>query len=223
MPRASSVSGQMRRTLGTMGWDLPLFATATAMDQGGRLVLNLVAAVVLGPALFGTWVILALLLQYAGLTEVLRLAGGGYLLWLAVNALRSALQDTDAAPAPRTGGATGLAYFSKGLAIHLTNPKSVFAWVAIIAIGVTPQSPTWTAFAIVGGCWLMGMVIFGGFALVFSTPRMAGAYGRFSRVIRLPYRVDPDRVEARMTDGVLQIELHRPDEDKPRRVRINAN
>jgi HSP20 family protein len=48
-------------------------------------------------------------------------------------------------------------------------------------------------------------------------------FGRFSRVIRLPYRVDPDRVEARMSDGVLQIELHRPEEDKPRRVRINAS
>jgi O-antigen/teichoic acid export membrane protein len=65
MPRAGSVTGQMRRTLGAMGWDLPLFATATALDQGGRLALNLIAAVVLGPETFGTWVILTLLLQYA--------------------------------------------------------------------------------------------------------------------------------------------------------------
>jgi HSP20 family protein len=47
-------------------------------------------------------------------------------------------------------------------------------------------------------------------------------YGRFSRVIQLPFKVDPDRVEARLQDGVLQIELHRPEADKPRRVQINA-
>ena len=53
--------------------------------------------------------------------------------------------------------------------------------------------------------------------------RRERAYGRFSRVIQLPYRVDPDRVEARMTDGVLQIELQRPEADRPRRVQITAN
>lgn len=53
--------------------------------------------------------------------------------------------------------------------------------------------------------------------------RRERAYGRFSRVIQLPYRVDPDRVEARMTDGVLSIELRRPEADRPRRVQITAN
>ena len=52
--------------------------------------------------------------------------------------------------------------------------------------------------------------------------RRERAYGRFSRVIQLPFRVDPDRVEARLQDGVLQIELHRPEADKPRRVQIKA-
>ena len=52
--------------------------------------------------------------------------------------------------------------------------------------------------------------------------RRERAYGRFSRVIQLPFRVDRDRVEARLQDGVLQIELHRPEADKPRRVQIKA-
>lgn len=48
------------------------------------------------------------------------------------------------------------------------------------------------------------------------------AFGRFSRSIRLPYRVNPENVEARFEHGVLQIELHRPEEDKPRRIDIKA-
>jgi HSP20 family protein len=52
--------------------------------------------------------------------------------------------------------------------------------------------------------------------------RRERGHGRFSRAIRLPYRVDPERVEARLSDGVLEIELHRPEEDKPRRIEIKA-
>lgn len=47
-------------------------------------------------------------------------------------------------------------------------------------------------------------------------------YGRFSRAIQLPYRVDSERVEARFRDGVLEVELYRPEEDKPRRIEIKA-
>lgn len=52
--------------------------------------------------------------------------------------------------------------------------------------------------------------------------RRERGYGRFSRIVRLPYRVDPSKVEARFENGVLQIELRRPDEDKPRRIEIKA-
>jgi HSP20 family protein len=52
--------------------------------------------------------------------------------------------------------------------------------------------------------------------------RRERGFGRFSRVIRLPYRVDAENVEARFDDGVLQIELHRPEDDKPRRIEIKA-
>lgn len=46
--------------------------------------------------------------------------------------------------------------------------------------------------------------------------------GEFVRNIALPFRVDPERVEANMQDGVLRISLHRPEEDKPRRIKISG-
>ncbi|NNC36473.1 MAG: Hsp20/alpha crystallin family protein [Hyphomonadaceae bacterium] len=46
--------------------------------------------------------------------------------------------------------------------------------------------------------------------------------GQFARTIDLPYRADPDTVEARFKDGVLEIEMRRPEEDKPRRITVNA-
>lgn len=47
-------------------------------------------------------------------------------------------------------------------------------------------------------------------------------YGAFSRVLRLPFRVDPDKVRARFQDGLLEIELERPEAEKPRRIRISS-
>ena len=46
--------------------------------------------------------------------------------------------------------------------------------------------------------------------------------GEFVRNISLPFRVDPDRVEATVQDGVLRISLHRPEQDKPKRIKVSA-
>ena len=48
-------------------------------------------------------------------------------------------------------------------------------------------------------------------------------YGDFSRSIKLPYRVDPDKVEAKFKNGVLTINLDRPEEEKPKKITISCN
>jgi HSP20 family protein len=46
--------------------------------------------------------------------------------------------------------------------------------------------------------------------------------GRFSRTLQLPYRIDPERIEAQLENGVLRLSLPRPEEDKPRRIAIQG-
>lgn len=53
--------------------------------------------------------------------------------------------------------------------------------------------------------------------------RRERVYGAFSRVVRLPFRVDPDKVEARFRAGLLEVLLQRPDADKPRRIAIKSS
>lgn len=52
--------------------------------------------------------------------------------------------------------------------------------------------------------------------------RRERAYGRFSRAIRLPFAAADDKVEARMTNGVLRIVVARPEAAKPKRIAIRA-
>lgn len=47
--------------------------------------------------------------------------------------------------------------------------------------------------------------------------------GSFARTVELPFRVDPEKVEARFSNGVLVVEMQRPEQDRPRRIAINAN
>lgn len=44
----------------------------------------------------------------------------------------------------------------------------------------------------------------------------------FTRHIELPFRVDPDKVEARLKRGVIEIEVKRPETEKPRRISISS-
>ena len=47
--------------------------------------------------------------------------------------------------------------------------------------------------------------------------------GRFSRSIRLPFRVEPTGVEASYSKGILTIQLPMAAEDKPRKIAVKAS
>jgi HSP20 family protein len=63
-----------------------------------------------------------------------------------------------------------------------------------------------------------------GDTLTFSGKRAAGEEESmsFTRTVNLPYRVDPDRTQARCTDGILSIALERPEAERPRSISVNA-
>jgi HSP20 family protein len=52
--------------------------------------------------------------------------------------------------------------------------------------------------------------------------RRERAYGTFARTIQLPFRVDPDKVQARYQNGMLEIELERLEADRPKKIQIRA-
>lgn len=49
------------------------------------------------------------------------------------------------------------------------------------------------------------------------------ACGDFSRTIRLPYNIDPEKVEASFERGILNVKLGRAEADKPRKISIHSN
>ena len=50
--------------------------------------------------------------------------------------------------------------------------------------------------------------------------RMERAHGPFSRTITLPFRIDADKAAAKFERGIVTLTLPRPEEDKPRHIKV---
>lgn len=160
-----------------------------AMNQGRQAALTLAAGVVTGSVFWGTMAatgISAVLTRYAEALIVLRVFGGFYLLFLAFKAGSAALtSDEQAATRAETEGSASsrLALYRRGLLMHLSNPKAVLAWIALVALGLGPDASWRDILAILGGCTVLSVTIFCGYAVVFSTAPMVRFYRRARRWI----------------------------------------
>lgn len=154
---------------------------STSISDGRRAGLAMAAGVFAGSftwAMAASIGLAALLTQYAGFLQIVKIAGGLYLLYLAAKAFRSASRKDDQI-LPATGNPERRSLrriFLLGYAIHLTNPKAIFAWVAIISLGLPANASAQAVDFIVGGCLLTGMTVFTGYAILFSTARAFRVY-----------------------------------------------
>ena len=53
--------------------------------------------------------------------------------------------------------------------------------------------------------------------------RRERAYGSFRRAFNLHYHVNPEKIRAKFNDGVLRIEVPKPEEEKPKQVTVNVD
>ena len=156
----------------------------TAMNKGRRPGLALAIGVVAGSITWGICVALGLaglLQKYPNVFLILKTLGGCYFLWLAYRSIRSSFRGASSIGTKATMEESVpikpyKKYFLQGLGIHLTNPKAIFVWIGIIALGMPPEAPSYIAPLIVAGCAFLGMLIFTTYALVFSTQPMVRLY-----------------------------------------------
>lgn len=160
---------------------------ATSMNEGRSSGLTLAAGVTAGSL---TWGILAavgisaLLAAYAPALLAIKIAGGFYLLYLAYRSARSALSRHEPAAAARPYvEVTHRRTFGRGYLMHLTNPKAILNWTAIMALGLSPDVPTSAIIAMLAGCFAISLGFNCIYALIFSTEAMARGYRRMRRGI----------------------------------------
>lgn len=57
--------------------------------------------------------------------------------------------------------------------------------------------------------------------MVFPYIRKERNFGSFKKTVVLPYRVDPNKIEANMKEGILTVKLIRAEETKPKKIEIH--
>lgn len=159
---------------------------STSMTHGRKAGMTIALGIFAGSM---TWACaaalgLATLLQtYATALEILKLLGGLYLLYLAYKAFRAARSDVALPAAVSAAKISTRSLLWRGYGIHVTNPKAIFAWLAIITLGMPQGAPASVAGLIIGGCMIMGFLTFMGYAALFSTPHALKVYKSLRRWI----------------------------------------
>jgi threonine/homoserine/homoserine lactone efflux protein len=158
----------------------------TAMKKGRAPALAMASGVVVSSMIWACLAaagILTLLATFAELLFALKIIGGLYLLWLAFKAGKSALKPVSPAQDPATtqypAGYTTM--FRQGILMHITNPKAILTWVAIMSVALKPGAASASLPAIVLGCAAICITVFSGYAVLFSTALMIGLYRKIQR------------------------------------------
>ncbi|MEO0328521.1 MAG: LysE family translocator [Pseudomonadota bacterium] len=104
--------------------------------------------------------------------SILKLLGGMYLLWLAYNSARSAASSA----ATKIAFVAERGYFRRGLLLNLSNPKAVFAWMAVLTLGLGNTSQVHHVVVATGLCMVVGLFIYVSYAFLFSTSGAMAIY-----------------------------------------------
>ena len=160
-----------------------LSIAGTAMSRGRSYSLSIALGILFGSASWGIAAALgvsALMLANAWVFEVIRYIGAAYLLFLAFKAMKPAIKP-GAAGQERAIGGSHRTVFVKGALIHLTNPKAILSWGAVYAIvmplGATTGDLLYTFALLYAG----SIMVFIGYAFLFSTPPLVRAYRKARR------------------------------------------
>ena len=155
-----------------------------ASTSGRRAALTFAAGVMSGSLFWAMLAALGLsaaLTAYSGFLLAVKICGGVYLLWLAFKSGRSAWR-----PPVRASSANALEQgmqrlYARGALLHLTNPKAILVWMSVAALGSSTGKEPTQMLTVVAGCLCIGMVVFGGYALLFSMPSARRIYTRIQR------------------------------------------
>lgn len=124
-----------------------------------------------------------LLSRFAEISLILKIVGGGYLIWIGFKTLRAALQKSDLQVAKGEGGKPLFHYYRRGFLVIMSNPKAILFWLSVMSLVLKPGAPAWVGIAIVAGCTALSIGWYGLLALLFSTEVVLGFYRRARRMI----------------------------------------
>ena len=159
-----------------------LAIAGTSMGTGRASGLSLASGITTGSLMWSVSAALglgAVMLANAWMFEVVRYFGAAYLMFLAYKSARSALSRKDIATKPMTGSKSRL--FTKGLLLHVTNPKAILFFGSLYSLGIPVGSSIGDLAIVIIAVGIQSVLIFHGYAILFSSKAMIRVYLRLRR------------------------------------------
>lgn len=160
-----------------------LAIAGTSMKSGRRQGVAIASGIMTGSLLWSisaAFGLGAVMLANAWAFEVLRYFGAGYLLFLAYKSASSAFKTSSAKVQGILIHSTRAAY-TKGLMLHLTNPKAILFFGSLFSIGVPAHSSIEALVVVIAAVGFQSFLIFHGYALLFSNGAVTAGYARLRR------------------------------------------
>ena len=121
--------------------------------------------------------------EYANFLYILKILGGVYFLYLAYKSFKFSFDVNSKKTDFTLKAGSNISYFLSGLLMHLLNPKAIAVWIAIIAIALPNNAQNTSIFLPVIVCLPFGILVFVGYAFIFSSKSVVHKYFDFKKYI----------------------------------------
>ncbi|QQA42421.1 LysE family translocator [Pelagovum pacificum] len=149
----------------------PALWTCVGIGMGAMLIAVL--------TVFGFATILA---EWRAAMVAVKIIGAGYLAWLAWGAFRKALSPPPPPSVATTELAGGtLSRIGAGFLFQIGNPKAIFFWIAVAAVGSLQTISAASVALFLAGAFTISFLGHGGWALVLSSAPFRALYTRARR------------------------------------------
>lgn len=162
-----------------------------SMKHGRRYGLVLAFGILSGSLFWSTaaaFGLAAVMYANAWLFEMLRFVGAGYLIFLSYRSLRSALIPVEAVDRELSIDTLRSAY-SRGLLLHLTNPKAILFFASLYSLAVPDSSGFRELLSVIVFVGLISASVFFGYAVLFSSAVVSGWYVRSKRLFETAFAI----------------------------------
>ena len=165
-----------------------LAIAGTSLSQGRRAGLALATGVCIGSLFWSAMAAFGLgtlMLAHVWLFETVRYLGAAYLIFLAWKAARSAMSSTPLT-LPDALASDGRV-LRRGLMLHLTNPKAILFFGSLYSLGIPAGASAGDLLLVLTAVGVQSTLVFVGYALLFSIPRVINLYLRLRRVFEAAF------------------------------------
>ena len=167
-----------------------LAIAGTSMSAGRKSGLAVASGITSGSLMWSVSAALGLgvlMLAHVWVFEIIRYFGAAYLMYLAYKSAKSAVSRKELAAKGMSGSLKVL--YTKGLALHLTNPKAILFFGSLYAIGIPATASPADLITVILAVGALSFTVFHGYALIFSTPVMTRLYMKLRRWFEATFAV----------------------------------